>query len=139
MPKVILPIKRAAAAENSAAPAGGTVANLFAPGPEGHYPYFPLHPYHEKFAGMLFIQDPAAPALLRNDLTGGSAMNFGGALYFPNQEIVYSGGASEADGCVQIVARKISFSGKAAINYDPTTCQDQGVDHMSQTRVRIVE
>ncbi len=119
--------------------AGGTVANLFAPGPEGHFPYYPMHPYHGDYAGMLFIQDPAAPPLLRNDLTGGSAMNFGGALYFPNQEIVYSGGASEVDGCVQIVARKISFSGNSAINYDPTTCEDQGVDHMRQTRVRIVE
>jgi hypothetical protein len=88
---------------------------------------------------MLFIQDPAAPALARNDLTGGPTMNFGGALYFPNQEVVYSGGASEADGCMQIVARKVTFAGSTVVNYDPVSCQDQGVDHMSQTRVRLVE
>jgi hypothetical protein len=119
--------------------AGGTIADLFAPGPEGHFPYDPMHPDHGAYAGMLFIQDPAAPALARNDLTGGSAMNFGGALYFPNQEVVYSGGSAEADACMQIVARKVTFAGSAVVNYDPLTCQEQGVDHMSQTRVRLVE
>jgi hypothetical protein len=115
--------------------AGGTAADLFAPGPEGHFPLEPSHPNSGSYAGMLFI----APALAANHLTGGSAMNFGGALYFPNQEIVYSGGAAEADGCLQIVARKVTFSGSAAVNYDSTTCQDKGVDHMLQTRVRLVE
>ena len=119
--------------------AGGTVADLFAPGPGGHFPLDPMDPDHGDYAGMLFVQDPAAPAMASNKLTGGSAMNFGGALYFPNQEVVYSGGSSEADGCLQIVARKVTFSGKSAVNYDPTTCQDQGVDHMSQTRIRLVE
>ena len=119
--------------------AGGTVADLFAPGPDGHFPYDPMHPNYGDYAGVLFIQDRAAPAMASNNLTGGSTMNFSGALYFPNQEVVYSGGASEADGCVQIVARKVTFSGSAAINYDPATCQDQGVDHMKQTRVRLVE
>ena len=119
--------------------AGGTVADLFAPGSEGHFPFDPMDPDHGSYAGMLFVQDPAAPAMAANKLTGGSAMNFGGALYFPNQEVVYSGGSAEADGCMQIVARKVTFAGSAVVNYDPLTCQEQGVDHMSQTRVRLVE
>jgi len=117
---------------------GGTTANLSAPGPSGQ------PGYGGDYAGILFFQDPAAPSLqganlIENDVLGGSSTNLQGAIYFPQQEIAYSGGSSVAPGCVQLIARKVSFQGNGVILNSEEACADQGVDQIVQYLVKLTE
>jgi hypothetical protein len=117
---------------------GGTVATLIAPGPEGQ------PDYGGDYAGILFYQDQAAPSfqganLIDNTTQGGSEMDLRGAIYFPNQEIVYTGGGGIGLGCLQIVARQVSFEGNAIIDNTEEACTAQGVESIYQARVRLVE
>lgn len=57
-------------------------------------------------------------------ITGNSASILQGALYFPEHDIEYRGGATTSDGCTQIVSRSVDFSGNASI---ASNCEDLGV------------
>jgi len=54
------------------------------------------------YAGVLFFQSPAASTAsnLSNDFLGGASMRLDGALYFPNQEVKFSGGAGSDPACL---------------------------------------
>ena len=110
---------------------GGTIANLSAP-TSGTY------------QGMLFFQDQRAPCcqgvpLITNEVLCGSEMNLEGAMYFPNQEIVYSGGGDLMDSCLQIIGAKVTFTGTSYINSTYENCLAAGVDLVQQYWVRLVE
>lgn len=112
---------------------GGPTANLTAPGSEGGL-----------YAGVLFYQDQAAPSfqgagLIRNSVLGGASTDFKGAIYFPNQEVVFSGGAGGTNSCLQIVARKVTFSGNANIAHDPAACDTMSAERIDQVRVAVAE
>lgn len=72
------------------------------------------------YRGLLFIQDPNSSEAITHSLTGGSTMDLDGILYFPGQEVKFSGG-SEADSAeLFLVARQVDFTGNAHIaNFDP--------------------
>ena len=108
---------------------------LTAPGPDGHG----IGPYEDLYAGMLFMQQPDALSTGVNQVNGGADMQFSGLLYFPNQEIRYSGGSDQTDGCIKMIARKLTFTGNAYLNADPDNCEEQGVEKLQETRVRVVE
>ncbi len=120
------------------------VLNLNAPGSGGHFPSNSAHPDHGTFPGMLLIQDSRAPCcqgsgLINNQFTGGSNMTLNGALYFPNQELVYSGGSAGGGACTQLVAAKVTFQGTSHLENDPADCAAAGVETIAQTRVRLIE
>ena len=91
--------------ENSGTPdnisiAGGANVSLTAPA-NGDTP------------GILFYQDRDAPANVTHSFTGGSSMNLEGILYFPNQGVSYSGGASINSSPTIIIADTVSFNGNS--------------------------
>lgn len=107
---------------------GGTKAALSAP-TSGHY------------AGVLFFQTPNASSAsnLSNDFLGGANMRLDGALYFPNQEVKFSGGAGSDPACLQIAGRKVTFTGSGYLSNDADFCKNLGVEEVAQIRVRLVE
>lgn len=109
--------------------AGGTVADLSAPtsGP---------------YEGVLFFQDPNAPSfkgntMITNWFLGGSDMVFSGALYFPNQMLVYTGGADVGGGCLQMIGRKIKITGNAEIALDCPP--DMDITAIENLAIKLVE
>jgi Flp pilus assembly protein TadG len=115
---------------------GGGLVELRAPRDltEGDYP------------GMLMIQDPYVPNLdtlspmPKSILTGGSNMHLDGALYFPDMEVDYTGGANGGANCTLIVSRKVTFKGNVYMKNDAAACAQAGVTSgIQQTRVRLME
>ncbi len=112
---------------------GGVTVELSAPTDED-----------DPYAGILFYQDRAAESfqgnqVIGNDMLGGADTNLQGAVYFPNQEVKYSGGASAGDGCLQLVSRKISFSANSSILNSEAACAAMRVKEIVQLRVALVE
>ncbi|MCH9052193.1 MAG: hypothetical protein IIA72_14115 [Proteobacteria bacterium] len=110
---------------------GGTIATLSAP-TSGDY------------QGILFFQDQRAPCcqgapLIKNSVLGGSETIFTGALYFPNQEIEYSGGSDTVETCMLLVSDKITFTGTSYLSSTPENCEAVGIDLITQYWVRLVE
>lgn len=105
---------------------GGTVANLTA-STSGAY------------EGVLFYQDAIASAGGSNSVLGGSSMELEGALYFPSQEILFSGGSGAKPACLQIIADKVTFQGNGYVGNDSSRCGDLNVKKITQVRVKIVE
>lgn len=114
---------------------GNANVTLTAPGPGGHS----TGPYQNEYAGMLFMQHPDAASTGVNRLNGGASMQLSGALYFPSQEVNYTGNSDQTNGCIKIVGRKLTFSGASDLNADAANCAAQGVAEIAQTRVRVVE
>ena len=119
---------------------GGADLNLTAPGIGGHS----SGPFEDQYAGMLIMQHPGAPGIsgqniIENRVLGNSSLVLRGALYFPNQNVTFSGGADEIFGCLQIVARTVTFTGNTSINNDQDLCVQTDVTPIAQQRVRVVE
>lgn len=76
------------------------------------------------WSGMLFYQDFNDPASNRDkdSLTGG-ANTLEGALYFPTQQLAYTGGTASAP-CTEIVAWTVTFTGGGTVGYN---CAGAGV------------
>lgn len=106
---------------------GGADMTLSAP-TEGYY------------KGILFYQDPAATSNTAASFTGGADMTFDGALYFPSSEITFTGGSSADPTCMQIIGKRVSFTGTSVIGNDPAICQSLGLDGtFAMIRVELVE
>lgn len=89
------------------------------------------------FPGIVFYQDRRAPAGT-NLVTGNTVMNISGALYFPAQDIQWTGNNSTASaGCVQIVALAVTFTGNAALGND--ACAAVGAAPIVTTAARLGE
>jgi hypothetical protein len=91
------------------------------------------------YAGVLFYQDPRAPAGGVNSFLGNNSMVYTGAIYFPTQQISFSGNGSVTSTCLQVVGDKVYFSGSSNITNSETTCEAAAVNPMSRTQVRLVE
>ncbi len=74
----------------------------------------PTNPY----AGIAIYQDRNAvdSNSTQNKINGNSTSQIIGAVYFPNQEIVYNGGGSTGFVCTRLVGRRVVFSGNTAIS-----------------------
>jgi hypothetical protein len=69
--------------------------------------------------GMLFFQDRSAAAQSMNiTINGGSGLILDGALYFPTQDVSYSGGSSTSNNYTALVANTITFTGNAYFKAD---------------------
>jgi Flp pilus assembly protein TadG len=72
------------------------------------------------YAGILFYQDRRAQdgngQTYQNHINGSSTSTFTGAFYFPKQEVFFNGTSGMNTNCVQMVARRVEFSGNTSIN-----------------------
>lgn len=68
-------------------------------------------------AGMLFVgaRTNTANNVLIN---GGGSAQLTGALYFPGQEVNYAGNVSGHNGCVQVVAKTVAWTGNVSMAVD---------------------
>lgn len=94
------------------------------------------------FDGILFYQDRNAPSyrgnqLNSNSLLGGANLNLRGAVYFPSQELVFSGGSSSSVDCVQLIGYKVSFTGNGALRNSCSSNTD--VTPISRINIDVVE
>lgn len=90
------------------------------------------------FRGLLFYQDRRAPAGGVNKLNGGSSTDVQGAVYFPSQELNWSGTNGTASPvCTQIVAKTVSFLGTANLGVDQ--CGGRGVNQILTSVTRLSE
>jgi hypothetical protein len=72
----------------------------------------PLH-------GMLFFLDRNTPQESMNiTINGGSNLVLDGSIYFPNQDISYSGGSSTTNNYTALVAYRITFTGNSFFKPD---------------------
>lgn len=90
------------------------------------------------FRGLLFYQDRRAPAGAVNKLNGGSSTDVQGAVYFPSQELDWSGTNGTASPvCTQIVAKTVSFLGTATLGVDQ--CGGRGVNQILTSVSQLAE
>ena len=94
------------------------------------------------FDGILFFQDQNAPAyqgnnLRKNKIVGNSNLDLSGAIYFPHQELQFSGATGGQTSCLQLVAAKVSFTGNSTVT---NSCDaSNGTDSISHTSIRLVD
>jgi hypothetical protein len=87
-------------------------------------------------AGIVAFGDRSMPVGASIKINSGSAQSWGGAIYLPNADLTYIGGASGASGCTQIVADTVTFSGNANLALN---CAGTGVTAISTQIAKLVE
>jgi Flp pilus assembly protein TadG len=88
------------------------------------------------YAGILFYQDRRAADSGTNSVNGNSSSSFQGAIYMAGQEVGFSGTTGMSTNCLQLVARRVVFSGNSTIN---NSCPaGSGASSFIGTRVRLV-
>ncbi len=87
------------------------------------------------YAGILFYQDRRA-TYQTNKFNGNSNSAYQGAIYMPAQNVEWTGTAGMVTDCLQIVSRRVYFSGNSSVN---NSCPAGSGSHSFQgTRVRLV-
>lgn len=94
------------------------------------------------FKGIAIYQDRRAidngttSASSPNLINGNSGSRFEGAIYFPKQQMTFTGNTGMNTHCVQLVARRVYFSGSSAIS---NTCPGgSGASSFDGQHVRLV-
>lgn len=75
------------------------------------------------YSGILFFGD-RDDSTADHRVNGASGTSFQGAVYFPSQNVTYSGSASASAGCTQIIGYTIDFVGNSDLELD---CSGAGV------------
>jgi hypothetical protein len=88
------------------------------------------------YSGIVFFQDRNAPSSGVNRFNGGSTTEFTGTLYFPNQEVQFTGGNTAGGGCTRIIALQIDFNGNADLDNE---CDGVGVADQTASKPVLVE
>jgi Flp pilus assembly protein TadG len=115
-----------------------TIGNFEVTGsPEMHW----VAPTSGTFKGLLIYQDRRAVDGTDNNhkdkLRGSSTSYFEGAFYFPKQELEFTGSTGMNSNCLQLVGRRVVFTGNSAIT---NTCPGgSGASSFQGKRVRLVE
>lgn len=71
------------------------------------------------YSGIMLYQDRSAVLGPTNYVTGDNSSKMQGAIYFPNQDVQFTGSSTMDTKCVQIVAYTITFTGN---NYIQNEC-----------------
>ncbi|HKR18464.1 pilus assembly protein TadG-related protein [Rhizorhapis sp.] len=91
------------------------------------------------YAGVIFYQDERATYSGNSDtnkINGNANSILEGAIYVPSQAVEFSGTSGMNTKCLQIVSRKVKFTGNNNIT---NQCdEDSGADSFTGTRVRLV-
>ena len=91
------------------------------------------------YKGIAIYQDRRAlnSSSAMNIINGNSNSSYRGAFYFPNQEMLFNGTSGISTACVQMVARRVTFSGTSNIsNVCPA---GSGASSFKGRSVRLVE
>jgi Flp pilus assembly protein TadG len=75
------------------------------------------------YSGLVFYGDRTQPSAV-NKINGNASSTITGAIYFPSQEVDFQGNFSGANGCTQVVADKIYYTGSATFQ---TNCAGTGM------------
>lgn len=103
---------------------GGSTVNITAPN-------------SGSLAALAVFQDRNAPSSGTDSFSGGTTQNVTGAIYFPNQNVKFSGGTSTGGAtCTQLIAFTITFNGNAAFN---NNCAGTGARGIGNSVVQLVE
>jgi Flp pilus assembly protein TadG len=88
------------------------------------------------YKGITLYQDRNAPADNTNKINGNSSSKLEGALYFPKGDLEFTGTSGQDTKCMQIVTKRVSFKGNAAVN---NTCPaGSGAHDFTGRKVRLV-
>ncbi|UCI06422.1 TadE/TadG family type IV pilus assembly protein [Mesorhizobium sp. B1-1-8] len=88
------------------------------------------------YSGVLFYGDRTG-ASAKSNFNGTANSLLTGAIYFPRQEVDYLGNFSGKNGCTQVVADTIQWSGNSTINQD---CKSLGMNDIpAAPSVAVVE
>lgn len=87
------------------------------------------------YSGVLFFGDRNGSG--SNKFNGDAHSSFTGDIYFPSQDVAYSGNFSGGGGCTHIVADTVDWGGNAKLAVD---CSDKGMAKIpARQLVKIVE
>lgn len=73
------------------------------------------------YSGILFFADPTNSASAKNSFNGNATSLLTGVIYAPSQKVEYAGNFSGVNGCTQVVAATIDYSGSMTIGQDCTS------------------
>ena len=77
----------------------------------------------------------------QNQINGNNGASVQGIVYVPNQSLLYNGGGKANSACLQIVTKRVEFSGSSKITVS-NQCAAFGIDPIgsgdSARRVRLV-
>lgn len=90
------------------------------------------------YEGVLFYQDRDASNPDESKFNGGVDLELDGVIYMPRSLVEFSGGSSNPDNCLQIVADRVTFTGNSFIRNDPTVCADLGLVLGGTTQQQVV-
>jgi len=90
-------------------------------------------PSSGNLGGMVIWVDGNAP-LQDNTIAGGSNNVFTGVIYMPSEDPTYSGSSTSTNGCTQLVANQIKFSGTANFG---DNCSGTGVVNIASGGVLL--
>lgn len=72
---------------------------------------------------LLFMQSPNASNINNTNIFNGTSTSyFDGTVYFPNQQVTFSGNAGAMTKCAMVVARRVEFAGNTDIQNNTTGC-----------------
>lgn len=86
------------------------------------------------YKGIIFYQDRRALDSQANKINGNANSKYEGAIYMPRQQIEFTGTSDMDTECVQIVGRRVVFSGDSNFENHCTS----GYGAFTGTRVRLV-
>ncbi len=70
-------------------------------------------------AGVLFYQDRNSSSNITHSLAGGANMSLDGILYFPNNDLTFSGGSALDASSSMLIANSVTFTGQSVVgNFD---------------------
>jgi hypothetical protein len=89
------------------------------------------------YSGILFMGDRDSSGGQRNTFNGTAASRMTGAIYFPTQAVGYLGNFSGQNGCTQIVANTVEWTGSTTMRVD---CSAFGMRSIAANQVvQLVE
>jgi hypothetical protein len=96
------------------------------------------------YKGLALMQDPNATDTgqkTQNQINGSNGAAIQGAIYIPNQSLLYNGGGNLTSVCMQLVSKRIELSGSSKITAS-SQCAAFGLSTIgggdSARRVRLV-
>ena len=112
---------------------GSATVNISAPGTSSTGDTVP-------YRGIAIYQDRRATtgtsAGSQSNINGNSTSFLQGAMYFPSQQLTFNGTAGMSTSCLQLVARRVSYSGN--LNISNTCPADSGASAFTGKKVRLV-
>ena len=110
---------------------GNASVTLNAPGPDSTL--------DTDYTGVLFFQDHDTPNASNKTATlnGGAGTVLNGAIYFPNNEVQWSGNNTLAAACTVIVGDTVTITGNSGLSV--ADCASQGIDIGFTQYISLVE